>query len=392
MRIVIVHNRYRSAQPSGENVVVDQETGLLRMAGHQVVPYERASDEISGSSLLQRASIPGRVVWSPEDRTRLERVLREVRPDVVHVHNTFPLISPSILEACRVHGVPVVATLHNFRLMCANSQLLRDGRPCDLCVGRSPWRAVVHRCYRSSVAATLPIAAGIQVHQSRQTWTEGVTIFIAVSEFVRQQFMAGGFPGHRIRVKPNFVPRPPHRRETPGRYFLFLGRLSSEKGVDVLLDAWTPELGELLIVGDGPARRELEARATRHGDLVRFLGNQPREQSMQLLTGARALVVASRAYETFGLVVVEAYAHGVPAVAPASAVFPDLIREGRTGLLFSPDDSNDLRRKLFQFLDSDLSVRMGREALHRYESDYTPEKNLVGLMAVYREAIAQRSA
>jgi glycosyltransferase involved in cell wall biosynthesis len=389
MRLVVVHNRYRSAQPSGENLVVEQEAGLLRMAGHEVVPYDRASDDIVASSLLQRSLIPGRVVWSPGDRACLAELLEEVRPDVVHVHNTFPLISPSILEACRAYGVPVVATLHNFRLMCANAQLLRNGRPCDLCVGRVPWRGVVHRCYRDSAAATIPVAVGIQVHRSRQTWTKGVAAFIALTEFVRQQYVDGGFPGDRIRVKPNFVPRPPRRRASAGSYFLFLGRLSPEKGVDVLLDAWGPGLGHLLIVGDGPSRRELEARAARHGNNVQFLGSQPRERCMELLTDARALIVASRSYETFGLVVVEAYAHGVPVIAPALGTFPDLVREGRTGLLFSPGDPGDLHRKLLQIGDPEQSRQMGEKAWQRYEADYTPERNLVTLEAIYREVIDQ---
>jgi glycosyltransferase involved in cell wall biosynthesis len=389
LRIVVLHNRYRSVQPSGENLVVEQETDLLRAAGHEVVPYLRASDEIADYSLPQRTLVPGRVVWSPKDRRCLARLLREVRPDVVHLHNTFPLISPSVIEACRAHGVPVVATLHNFRLMCANAELLRDGRPCDLCVGHIPWRGVAHRCYRGSAVASIPVAVGIQVHRSRQTWTKGVTTFIALTEFVRQQYVAGGFPEDRIRLKPNFVPRPCRRRAGAGSYFLYLGRLSAEKGVDVLLDAWDPELGRLLIVGDGPARLELEARAARHGDSVEFLGSQPRERCMELLTDARALVISSRGHETFGLVAVEAGAHGVPAVAPASAAFLELIRDGRTGLLFSPGDPKDLRRRLHQLLDPEQSTRMGVRARQRYEAEYTPERNLATLLAIYREAIAR---
>jgi glycosyltransferase involved in cell wall biosynthesis len=276
--------------------------------------------------------------------------------------------------------------------MCANGQLLRDGGPCELCVGRVPWRGVMYGCYRDSVAATIPIAVAIQVHRSRNTWTNGVTRFVAVTDFVRRQFVAGGLPADRIRVKPNFVPRPLWRRERAGDYFLFLGRLSPDKGVDVLLDAWTPTMGQLVIVGDGECRAELEAHAIRHGDSVRFLGRQPREQCMKLLTNARALVVASRWYETFGLVVVEAYAHGVPVVAPALGVFPDLVEEGQTGLLFSPGDANDLRRKLYQIVDPELSVRMGERAYQCYEAEYTPERNLAALMAIYHDALAQSAA
>jgi glycosyltransferase involved in cell wall biosynthesis len=386
MRIVVVHNRYRSAQPSGENLVVDQEVTLLRSAGHTVVPYERESDDIERFPPLRRALVPARVVWSPEDRAGLSSVLARVRPDVVHVHNTFPLISPSVLTACRTHRVPVVATLHNFRLLCANANLLREGSPCTLCVGRVPWPAVVHRCYRDSAVSTIPVAVGIQAHRSRRTWPRGVRIFVATTEFVKQQYVTGGFPADRIRVKPNFVPRPERRREGPGGYLVFLGRLSQEKGLDLLLDAWSPELGTLLVVGDGPLRVALEARAAPHGSSVRFLGSQPRERCMDLLRGARALVVASRAFETFGLVVVEAFAHAVPAVAPALGVFPDLVRHDETGVLFRPGDSGDLRRQLRRLTDPEHSMRLGAAAWRLYEASYTPERNLEALVSVYRDA------
>jgi glycosyltransferase involved in cell wall biosynthesis len=392
MRVVVVHNRYRSAQPSGENLVVDQEVALLRSAGHTVVPYERESDDIQHFPPLRRALVPARVVWSPEDRAGLSKLLARARPDVVHVHNTFPLISPSILDACRDHGVPVVATLHNFRLLCANANLLRDDSPCTLCVGRAPWRAVAHRCYRDSALSTLPVAIGIQAHRSRHTWLRGVTMFVAVTEFVKQQYVAGGFPADRIRVKPNFVPRPARRREGPGGYMLFLGRLSQEKGVDLLLDAWSPELGELLVVGDGPLRAALEARAARHGPSVRFLGRQPREHCMELLRGARALVVASRSFETFGLVVVEAFAHGVPAVAPALGVFPDLVRHGETGVLFRPGDVSDLRSQLAQLTDPRRSVQLGDAGWRVYEAAYTAEQNLEALVSIYRDAVELSAA
>src|ERR671919_666044 len=161
MRILVVHNRYRSGQPSGENRVVEQEVSLLRGAGNDVVLYERRSDDISGFSIIGKAAVPARVVWSPADRRRLGGVLAHRRPDVVHVHNTFPLISPSILSVCREAGVPVVATLHNFRLACANGLLFRSGAPCEDCVGRNPWPGVVHGCYRGSRLATIPVAATI---------------------------------------------------------------------------------------------------------------------------------------------------------------------------------------------------------------------------------------
>jgi glycosyltransferase involved in cell wall biosynthesis len=387
LRVLVVHNRYRSGQPSGENKIVDEEITLLRDAGNEVAFFMRESDEIAGFSALAKAALPARSIWSPSDRRYLRKMLSSELPDVVHVHNTFPLISPSILEACRDAGVPVVATLHNFRLVCANGLLFREGKPCELCVGRGSWPGVLHACYRGSRLATLPVAVSIQAHRSLGTWSRGVARFIALSRFARDRLVAGGLPPERLVVKPNFVPDPGDRRAQAGVDFLYLGRLSEEKGADLLADAWHPSLGGLLVVGDGPSRRDLERRFERLGDSVVVCGRLPHEESMRRLLQARALVVPSRSYEGVPLVVLEAYARAVPIIAPNHGGFPEIVEDGRSGLLFQPGDPASLVHAVQSLKDPAVSKRMGERARSIYEERFTAERNLERLMAIYTEVV-----
>ena len=386
MRILIVHNRYRSGQPSGENRVVEQETSLLARAGNDVVLYERRSDDIAKFSTIGRGAVPARVVWSPADRHRIGRMLVQHRPDVVHVHNTFPLISPSILGVCRRLGIPVVATLHNFRLACANGLLFRDGSPCEDCIGRAPWPSVVHGCYRDSRLATIPIATSISVHRGLRTWSRGVSRFVTLSAFARDRLIAAGLPGERMVVKPNSAPDPGERRTVAGDHFLYLGRLSEEKGIDLLAKGWSDDLGRLVVVGDGPARPALERSFSQHAS-VTMTGSLPHDECMRLLLRSRALVVPSRWYEGFPMVVVEAFARGVPIIAPAHGGFPEMVEDGRTGLLFRPGDVADLMRAVRAVEDPRRSARMGRRARDVYEERYTEERNLDRLMGIYAGAI-----
>jgi glycosyltransferase involved in cell wall biosynthesis len=389
LRIMVVHNRYRSRMASGENRVVEQEIDLLERAGHEVLPYLRSSDEIASFSPLRKLALPARVVWSREDARALARMAARTRPDIVHVHNTFPLISPSAFHALAEAGIASVMTVHNSRLFCANGLLFRDGHPCEDCVGSSPLPGLVHACYRGSHLATGPVTATIAVHRRIQTW-DRVGLFVAPSEFLRGKLVNGGLPSERVVVKPNFVPTPESIRIGVGEHFLYLGRLSHEKGVDQLLEAWTPDMGTLLIAGDGPERPTLEALAGRSSPTVRFLGHRSSAECGELLRSARALVLPSRVYEVFPLAVVEAFAHGVPVIAPAHGPFPDVIDEGGSGLLFRPGDVADLSRCLWDLSDAERSRAMGAQARSAYEARYTEERCLSTLEAIYERAIASR--
>jgi glycosyltransferase involved in cell wall biosynthesis len=373
VKILVVHSRYRSGPVSGENAVVADEAQLLREAGHEVHVFEAS---VSGSFDALRAG-PG-IIWDPGRATAVRGLIRRYRPDVVHVHNLFPALSPAVIRAAAAEGVPVVMTLHNFRLMCLPATFLRDGRICEDCIGRLPWPGVVHGCYRGSRVQSAVLATSLVLHRWLGTF-ERVRRFIAVSGFVRDKYVAAGFDPSRIVVKPNFA-RPGPRREGPGRYFLFLGRLSPEKGVATLLRAWRRDLGRLLVVGDGPEAPRLRRLASGG---VEFRGPVPPEEARRLVAQARAVLVPSVCYEAFPRVVVEAYAAGVPVVASRIGALPEVVEEGVTGLLAEPGDPSSWAAAAERLCDDGLSERLGEGAYRAWATRYTPEANLGRLEEIY---------
>ena len=391
MRVLFLHNRYRSAHPSGEDVVVDQEVALLREHGHEVRLHERRSDDIATMGVRDKLSLPGRVVWSPRDARAVADLVRSWPPDVAHIHNTFPLMSPSVVKACSDAGVAVVATLHNFRLACAAGTLLRDGQHCHDCVGGSARPALQHRCYRGSLAATAPLALSIELHRSRGTWPRHVDTFVTMSEFARNLMASSGVPRDLISIKPHFVPEPSAVRTGDGSYAMFLGRLSTEKGPDVLLDAWQPDMGPLMVVGDGPLRQPLEETARRRNLDVTFMGTLAHDHARRLLADARVLVMSSRFYETFGMSAVEAMSAGVPVVAPRLGVLPEVVTDEHTGLLYAPGDATDLRRVLRLALEPATAQRLGSQARAAYLEHYTGARNHELMVSLYQEAIRRRA-
>ncbi|GAQ64010.1 glycosyltransferase [Streptomyces scabiei] len=395
MHVLVVHNRYASAQPSGENKVVDQEVELLRAAGHRVELFERRSDEIAARSLPGKAAIPLLVPWNPAVRRELAAKLRAGRPDVVHVHNVFPLLSPAVLAACADAGVPAVATLHNYTQVCPPGTLQRDGRPCAECVGSTPLPAVRHGCYRGSRLATVPLAVSLSVNRRR--WWTGVERFFCISAAQRDVLVRSGMPAERLAVKHNFVPDPGRRREGEGEHLLYLGRLAEAKGIRLLMAAWDELAADggvgvpLVIAGAGPLEREVTAWAAGRDD-VRYAGLYDTAQVREAVARSVAVVAPSTWLEAFGLVVVEAMAAGVPAVAAGHGAFVELVEDGVTGLLHRPGDSASLASCLRGITaDPALGREMGRAARGRYERDFSPEVGLEHLVEGYRAAIAGRT-
>jgi glycosyltransferase involved in cell wall biosynthesis len=391
MHVLVVHNRYNSAQPSGENNVVDQEVALLRGAGHRVGEFGRRSDDIAAMTLPQRASVPLRVPWNPAVRAELAALLRNRRPDVVHIHNTFPLLSPSVVAACHDAGVPAVATLHNYTTVCAPGTLYRDGAVCTDCVGTRPLPAVRHGCYRGSRPATVPVAVSMMANRRR--WWSGIARFFCISSAQRELLVRAGMPEHRLAVKHNFVPDPGLRRTGPGEHMLYLGRLTPEKGVRVLLAAWDllAERGglgmPLLLAGSGPLAGEV-ARWAEGRDDARFLGLQGAAECRELTARAAAVVAPSVWLEAFGLVAVEAMATGVPVVAAAHGAFGELVDDGVTGLLHHPGDPESLVECLTRVVKSaEDNQLLGEAGRRRYERGFTPAVGLERLLAGYRAAI-----
>jgi len=386
MRILTVHNSYQ--QPGGEDVVFIAEAALLRQHGHDVLEYREDNWQINRMS---RIKVAAETIWSGTTRQRLLQLLRDARCDLVHFHNIFPLISPSAYAACRDLGVPVVQTLHNYRLLCPAATFFRHGRVCEACLGKTfPWPAVLHACYRSSYAQSALTATMLTVHRWWKTWQELVDVYITLTEFSRHKFMEGGMPAEKIVVKPNFVAPDPGEREVAGDYAVFVGRLSAEKGVCTLLRAWGRLRGlPLRVVGDGPLLREAALLVRKLGlRNVDFLGSVPRQDALTLMKGARLLVFPSECYEGFSMTLAEAFACGVPVVASRLGATAEIVEEGQTGLLFHPGDAVDLAATVQWAVDHPTALqRIGANARHVYEAKYTPERNYSLLSDIYQKAI-----
>lgn len=392
MLVFTAHNAYRVF--GGEDVVYQAECELLKVKGHEVVTYHVTNEDIGGG-LRQVAVAPG-VVWSSRSKRAIGRLLREHRPDVAHFHNTFPLISPAAYWACAEAGVPVVQTLHNYRLVCPNAMLMYGGQVCDGHPGRARLiRCVLRGCYHDSRAQTAVVAAMLAVHRFLGTWQEKVDAYVALTEFARARLIEMGLPREKVFVKPNFVHPDPGARERNGqaRYALFVGRLSPEKGVETLLRAWhrLPRV-PLKVVGGGP----LEARMRRlvsegRMENVELLGQRPREEALACVKEAAFLVFPSEWYEGFPMTIVEAFACGVPVLASGLGSAGEIVEEGRTGLHFAPGDAEDLAAKAeWAWAHPQAMAEMGRQARREYEAKYTAEKNYRILMEIYAQATARR--
>jgi glycosyltransferase involved in cell wall biosynthesis len=383
--ILLVHEHYQ--QPGGEDQVFSAEGRLLETRGHRIVRYTDHNDRINemGSLAVARAT-----VWNKTAYRQLRKILRTERPQVVHFHNTFPLISPAAYYAARAEGVPVVQTVHNYRLFCANALFFRDGHVCEDCFGKPlPWPGVLHCCYRGSRAASGTVATMLTAHRALRTWTKMVHTYIALTEFAREKLIEGGLPEEKIAVKPHFIDPDPGPDEGRGGYALFVGRLSPEKGSDTLLSAWERLGGKLhlKIVGDGPLAPRA-ADAARRFPEVEWLGRQPLQEVYRLMGGATFLVFPSEVYETFGRVAIEAFARGTPVVASRIGAIAELVEHGRTGLHFRPGDSKDLATQVEWASRHPAELeRMRKAARAEYEAKYTAGRNHQLLMEIYRTAV-----
>ena len=389
MKILVAHNHYQ--QPGGEDTTVEQEAVLLRDAGHQVIVYRRSNHEVDSFNVLNKLTLPARFIWAGDAVQDLRRLIQQEKPDIAHFHNTHFMISPAAYSACSEMCIPVVQTLQNYRLFCPNALFFRDGHICEDCIGKTlAWPGIVHACYRTSRLQSAMVASTITVHRWFNTWTDKIAVYVAPTEFARQKFIQGGLPADKIAVKPNFVYPDPGCEPSRGDGALFVGRLSPEKGLRALLAAWEQLAGKvpLKIVGDGPLVTEV-ASAARRLPGVEWLGHLPKDRVLALMKKASVLIFPSTWYEAFPLVVVEAYATGLPVIASDVGSLSSLIVPGRTGLHFRPDDPADLVDKVAWLLSHPMELaRMRREARSEFETKYTAENNYRALMEIYAMARA----
>jgi glycosyltransferase involved in cell wall biosynthesis len=388
VRIIAVHNYYQ--QPGGEDSVFESETELLERFGHSVMRLIFRNDDIPRDpTWIQSGTLALATVWSRAAASRVAEAIRVHAPDVVHFHNTFPLISPAAYAACRRAGVPVVQTLHNYRLLCPNAQFFRGGRLCEDCLGRRlTWPGIVHRCYRDSWALTATISAMQLAVHLRGGWARDVTVFIALSEFGRSKFVEGGVPSKSIVVKPNFVDPDPGFREGGGGNALFVGRLSAEKGIDTLLRTWDqlPASTELRIAGDGPMQSHVAAAAETRPN-IKWLGRVPRESVLEEMGRAEVLVFPSVWYEGLPRTIIESFAVGTPVIASNLGGLADLVRDGRNGRTFPAGDATALARRVTDFLSPTTDRQaFRREARESYTRSFTASENARQLENIYRIA------
>ena len=375
----MVHGRY--LQYGGEDTVFDSELALLRDRGHAVEAYVRDNRELSGQPKLRSAAD---ALWSGTTTTQIRNAIARFKPDVMHVHNTFPVVSPSVYWAASSQGLPVVQTLHNYRMLCAQAMLFRNGKVCEDCVGHLPWRGVMRKCYRDSMSESAVLVGMLAVHRAMGTYRKKVTRYIALDEFCRGKFVEHGWPAARIAIKPNFVADPGIDITRARRGGLFVGRLSPEKGIRNLIEAIAlARIESVGIVGSGPERESLVGLQG-----VRLSGFLSRTEVLQKMSEASWLVVPSIWYEPFGLVAAEAFACGTPVIASRIGALENLIEDGQTGLLVEPGNSRDLAEKMSWAQSHPAEMaRMGANARRRYEDIYAPDANYARLMEIYLEAI-----
>jgi len=395
MRVLILHNRYRYA--GGEDAAVTAEAAMLRAAGVDVLEHQVSNDSDSPFPILGNARLLLDSAWSPRMLEQTRALCASFRPDVVHVHNFWMKLTPAVHQAARESGAVVVQTLHNYRLLCVNALLLRDGKPCQECIGHLPWRGVVHGCYRDSRIASVAPVRMIAKTRRHGIWERNVDAFVVPSEFARVRFIDAGFDAARLHVKPNFTEDPGaiSQRPSASATVVFAGRLSAEKGIETLLRAWALVARpgyRLVIAGDGPdgaALRELAKSCARPGQPIEFTGALSRADMRALLAGSRAVVLPSVTAETFGMSAVEAFAHGRPAIVTDLGGQRELVDHAVNGYRVSPGNERELALSIETCLISGDAVdRMGANAREIYLDRFTPERNLDRLMGIYREAFA----
>ncbi len=381
MKIVRIHNYYQQA--GGEDSVLASEIKLLESRGHAVSTFFIHNDAIEG---MGRLALLGKTLWNAGIYGKLRAFFREQQADVAHFDNTFPLISPAAYYAARAEGVGVVQTLHNYRLLCVNAMLFRDGHVCEDCVGRAvPWPGVVHKCYRDDIKASAVVAAMLTGHRAIGTYERQVDTYIALTDFARRKYIEGGLPAGKIVVKPNFLEEDPGIGTGGGGFALFVGRLTEEKGIDTVLRAWERVGASLPLkaIGTGPLEARVREAAERL-DAVEYLGRQPLERVMHLMGEAACLVFPSTWYEGLPRTIVESFAKGTPVIGSRLGAMQELIDEGRSGALFTPGDPADLAATIRQLSSTHALGAMRCHARGQYEQKYTADRAYEALMRIYR--------
>ena len=391
MRILFIHNRYKFR--GGEDVAVEMEASILQNNGHATRTILFDNDEIGSAG--SKLSMGIKAIYNRDSASIVENAIREFRPDLIHVHNLFFIASPSVLYNGWKNKIPVVVTLHNYRLVCANALLMRDNKICELCLPKTfPVSGIKYKCYRNSAAESALVTSVTSLHKAAGTWKNKVSKYMVLTEFAKSRFLNStlNIRADKFVVKPNFIYDPgPGEVKRNGKY-LFVGRLSVEKGAAILLQAFAeqPDL-RLELVGEGPLQAELQKEFKVYPN-IRFLGHKEKPEVIRLMKSCNALIFPSIWYEGLPFTIIEAFATGTPVIASNLGAMADIIQHGYNGYHFEPQNSSDLISQIKAFEKNPLGTQMYANARESYMNRYHPDIHLQSVIDIYKKVIADHSA
>lgn len=371
MHLLLIHNNYGTY--SGEESVVDKQISLFNEMGHSISEYRKTTEGARGTAL---GNIKGLLqgFYSPNAVRDIKRMMKTNKPDAVVIHNLYPYISPAILKHIRKAGVPVIMTVHNFRLICPTGLFMRDSKPCELCLEKkNEWGCIKYNC-EQSILKSIGYAGRNGYARITKAYSDNVDIFACITKFQTEKLTKAGFNSDKMRIIPNFINIPkeePHYN--PGEYIAISGRLSKEKGIDLIIEAarQTPEIEYRFAGGIRPEDKELMANAPKN---CLFLGHLSGEELSGFYQKARFLLIGSRCYEGFPMTILDASLYGKPSIGPAHAGFLEIIDKQETGLLFTPSDIEDMKKQIEMLWNNpDLAVEYGKNAYRKLKENYSAE-------------------
>jgi glycosyltransferase involved in cell wall biosynthesis len=394
MKILVIHNFHRSGSVSGDDFSADKEIKLLESYGHTIVKFVPSNDEFDGSSISKKVFIALQIPWSFISFKKIRKIIVKQNPDIIHIHNIFPLLSPSVYYAVQREKIPVIQNLHDYRLLCPRAFFLRGGEVCEECRKISFFKSIQYGCFQNSRIRTVPVALMLHLHHSLKTFQSKIDAYICLTNSQRSIFLDAGFEKEKLFVKPNFIEDTFIKEQyQTGRFALFFGRIGEEKGISTLIKAWKYLPDVLLkILGGGPDTEKFKSLAM--GLNIKnldFLGYKPHLECMKMVSSAMFLIAPSIWYETGIRTIIEAFSQSKPVIASHLGAMADLIEHGKTGLLFQPNNAEELASKVrWLWEHPEECYKMGINARKDYETKYTPEKNYEMLLDIYKEVLARK--
>ncbi|WP_025749556.1 glycosyltransferase family 4 protein [Priestia megaterium] len=391
MKVLLVHNYYQVS--GGEDRVVEEEQKLLEKNGIQVRTYLVSNKDIKTKGLINKAKLGIQTTWSKNQYNRIKEIILDEKPDLVHFHNTFPLLSPSVYYACYNMNIPVVQTLHNYRIGCPGAMLMKDNKVCEKCINGSLLNSVKYGCYRNSRIQTIPLSTMLYTHRSLNTWNNKVDKYIALTNFAKEKFIEIGLNEDKIAVKPNFIEKHIEDRLKKEDQITFVGRISKEKGLHLLLAAWSKVGSEvntkLNVIGDGPLRKELEGKYE-HLSNVKFLGKLDSKDVLSYMSKSKYIIVPSIWYEGFPMTIIESYSVNTPVISSNIGSLKEVVTNEVTGFHFENNNINSLENTLKKALHYSDYDKLQKNINEQYEKKYTPSANFKMLINIYEEVVRSR--